>query len=273
MDLVQEQRRRNAAADETWQLYAPHRTQVTQLIRSAASPMPRSICLLGAGNLNDIDLSAFAEFQQITLVDVDATAVRRGLIRQAGCDDARFEVIAPFDVTGAFTELESIKQNNELDRCLSRLMQTPDLGEHENFSVVASVGLLTQLIDAVGRTVGESHPRFWEVVAAVRAQHLRLMLNLTSPGGAAVLVTEVVSSTSCPELLSMSESELPELLRREISAKNFFTGTNPAALQHLLHTAPGIAGELSDVRFTEPWLWQFLARTYAVYGVTMRKRS
>ena len=153
------------------------------------------------------------------------------------------------------------------------LRQPPDLSVIGTCDVVASVGLMTQLIDAVVKSVGESHPRFWEVVSAIRLQHLLLMLQLTQSNGAAVLVTEVVSSKSCPALLSVNEVELPSLLMKEIAARNFFTGTNPAALQQLLPTELRVASQLVRIEFSAPWLWQFIARTYAVYGVVLRTNA
>lgn len=279
MDLIQEQARRNTEADAAWELYAPHRERVTQLLLDARMLAGNRLCLLGAGNLNDIDLAGVSSaFREIVLVDVDAAAVRRGLTRQGFAEDARFRVVAPVDVSGVFSELTAMAserpvREDAIDRCLQMLIHVPDLGEPLRGDVVASVGLLTQLIDGVLRSIDESHPRSWELVSAVRTQHLRLLLELTVPGGAAALVTEVVSSDSCPALLSVRENGLPELLRREINARNFFTGTNPATLQHLLRMDAAFANQLADVRFTEPWLWQFLARTYAVYGVTLRKRG
>ena len=278
MDLIHEQQRRNWLADETWALYSAHRERVTRMLLEARTGSAERLCLLGAGNLNDFDFGALlAAFREIVLVDVDAAAVQRGLARQGLTGDVRIQVAAPLDVSGAFAELTVIESGQldeaVIDRCLRMLAQTPDIGWQGRCDVVASVGLLTQLIDGVTRTIGESHPRIWDVVSALRTQHLRLMLELAAPGGAAVLVTEVVSSDSCPALMSVGEHELAELLRREISARNFFTGTNPAALQQLLRTEAVLAEQLADVRFSEPWLWQFLARTYAVYAVTMRKRT
>ena len=279
MDLIQEQVRRNTEADATWMLYAPHRERVTQLLLNARTSTGERLCLLGAGNLNDLDLTALSSaFREIVLVDVDAAALRRGLSRQGFAEDARFRVMAPTDVSGVFAKLAQMKNDQQvrdeaIDSCLRTLTQPHGLGEHVRYDVVASVGLLTQLIDGVIRSVGESHPRSWELVSAVRTQHLRLMLELTVPGGAAVLVTEVVSSDSCPALLSVGESDLPDLLKREIAAKNFFTGTNPTALQQLLRTETGLTEQLANTRFAEPWLWSFLARIYAVYALTMRKRG
>ncbi|GDY07927.1 hypothetical protein LBMAG52_14130 [Planctomycetia bacterium] len=279
MDLIQEQARRNTEADATWSLYAPHRERVTRLLLDARAPTGERLCLLGAGNLNDLDLAALSTaFHEIVLVDVDVAALRRGLSRQGFAEDARFRVVTPTDVSGVFAKLAQMENDQQvsdeaIDSCLRTLAQPHGLSEHVCYDVVASVGLLTQLIDGVIRSVGESHPRSWELVSAIRTQHLRLMLELTIPGGAAVLVTEIVSSDSCPALLSVDEGGLPELVRREVAARNFFTGTNPAALLQLLRTEISLAEQLASTWFAEPWLWQFLARTYAVYALTMRKRG
>lgn len=275
MDLIAEQCRRNVAADNSWTRYSAHRERVTRTLLDARTASAERLCLLGAGNLNDFDLAALlTAFREIVLVDVDAEAMERGRSRQGLAEEARIQVVAPVDVSGVFAELTEIAKGPAdeatLDHCLRTLAQPPDFGWKGSCDVVASVGLLTQLIDGVMRTIGESHPRAWEVVSALRTQHLRQLLELVVPGGAAVLVTEVVSSDSCPALLSVGEHDLSELLRREIDARNFFTGTNPSALQQLLRTEVRLAGQLASVRFSEPWLWTFLARTYAVYAVTLR---
>ena len=74
------------------------------------------------------------------------------------------------------------------------LQQPPTLSSIGTCDVVASVGVMTQLIDAVVKSVGESHHRFWDVVSAIRLQHLLLMLQLTRGNGAAVLVTEEIEN-------------------------------------------------------------------------------
>ena len=277
--LSNEQSRRNIEADAAWTLYEPHRRRVTQLLinaRSQSSTATR-LCLLGAGNLNDFDLTLLlAVFTEVVVVDVDIHSLERGLARQGFSNDRRIQVVAPADVSGIFAELSSISPgqpaNAELiERCLMTLQQPPTLSSIGTCDVVASVGVMTQLIDAVVKSVGESHHRFWDVVSAIRLQHLLLMLQLTRGNGAAVLVTEVVSSNSCPSLLSVNEADLGALLMKEIAARNFFTGTNPAALQQLLQTEPRLVSQLSRIEFSSPWLWQFIARTYAVYGVVVRK--
>ncbi len=277
--LRQEQFRRNAAADDAWALYASHRQRVTALLGDATKVSAERLCLLGPGNLNDIELaSLLLKFREIILIDIDAKSLQRGVTRQGFRSDGRIRLLAPVDVTGAFTELSRLTPATAadsvlVDECLRLLDRIPEIGELPSCDVVASVGLLTQLIDAVVRSVGETHARFWNLASAVRAQHLRLMLELTQPGGAAVLVTEVVSSDTCLALKSIDEADLPGLLHREISAGNFFTGMNPAALRHLLETDVRFVEQLEGVRFIQPWLWPFFARTYADYAVVLHKQS
>jgi hypothetical protein len=275
--LSQEQSRRNVEADEAWELYETHRTKVTQLLLAARTNGAKRLCLLGAGNLNDVDLATLmSEFSELVVVDADLSSLKRGLARQGFQNDDRVQIIAPSDVTGIFTELSSMQlgqsANDEvIERCLIALQEPPIWNEIVPCDVVASVGLFTQLIDAVVRSVGESHPRFWDVVAAVRRQHLLLMLTLTQAAGAAVLVTEVVSSDSCSTLCSIAEVDLKSLLMQEIAARNFFTGTNPATLHQALQTDPQLTSQLAHIEFSSPWRWQFIARIYAVYGVVLRK--
>jgi hypothetical protein len=276
--LSQEQLRRNLAADDTWTLYAPHRERVTRWLQRSHRSADDRLCLLGAGNLNDVDLRRLLpEFREIVLVDLDESALERGLERQGVVGDPRIQRIAPADVTGAVAEFAKLKlgtaADDEITHCQSLLARTPRLSHLGQFEVVASVGLLTQLIETVVLSIGNAHPQFWPTVSAMRAQHLRVMLGLTAPGGSTVLVTEVLSSDTCPELLSVNVSDLGALLQREIAARNFFTGTNPAALRHFVLNDPVLGSEVSDVRVSEPWLWPFLVRTYAVYGATIEKRG
>ena len=127
--LSEEQSRRNKEADATWALYEPHRRRVTQLLLNARSQTqtqssaPSRACLLGAGNLNDFDLSALMTvFAELIVIDVDVESLQRGLVRQGFSGDRRIQVVAPADVTGIFADLSSMQPgqpaNAELiERC------------------------------------------------------------------------------------------------------------------------------------------------------------
>ncbi len=107
--LSQEQIRRNIAADNTWTSYASHRTQVNSILKNACGHPSDRIMLLGAGNLNDVELSALLEsFAKVTLVDLDSDAVLRGVARQGITGDPRIQIRTPIDLTGAFEDLSYI---------------------------------------------------------------------------------------------------------------------------------------------------------------------
>ncbi|MFT5326875.1 MAG: hypothetical protein ACI8P0_004758, partial [Planctomycetaceae bacterium] len=78
IDIEAEQRRRNEESRDAWHRYARHRERVTELLLGTVSDTSlecdstrtRRLCLLGAGNCNDVDLKRLAEtFDEIHLVD------------------------------------------------------------------------------------------------------------------------------------------------------------------------------------------------------------
>ena len=113
-------------------------------------------------------------------------------------------------------------------------------------------------------TLGEGHPRCLEMIAAVRIRHLRLLIETIRPGGRAVLITDFVSSVTCPGLAEVDEAELGEFAARLVRDRNFFTGLNPWVLQTLFTRDPWLAANVAGVRMTPPWLWHFPTRLYAV---------
>jgi hypothetical protein len=278
MDLAQLQVQCNAEAVDSWQLYSQHRSRVVALLLDTQRSGAGRLCILGAGNLNDVDLvTLLTTFREVVLIDVDRQAVERGVSQQGLTDDHRIRIIAPCDLSTVYEELSLVRlgrpdREELLGTCMSKLERTLDLGL-ASFDVVCSAGLLTQIIDSAGYAVGESDPMYWPLVSALRRQHLLLLLELTRPGGAAVLITEIVSSDTCPKLSSVSDVQLARLLQQEIAAHNFFTGTNPAAIGRLLRTDGRISRLLTDALLSSPWLWSFKTRTYATYGITMRRRG
>jgi hypothetical protein len=269
--------RHNLSTRDCWDGYARHRSNVTELINRASTSTDGSLCVLGAGNCNDLDLQQLQDtFSEIHLVDLDEDALSEGVNRQLQGERSKFQQYGNCDITGVIHLLanwsaSSPPTDEELDACLQELGQIPQLDLPNTFDVVASVCVLTQLFDSVVGTLGETHPRFVEFVTAIRTQHVRLMLDLLRPGGAGVLITDVVASTTLPQLLTMPDADLPETISRAINERNFFTGTNPAILQSLLHTQPEIAPQVSRVRLSTPWRWQLLNKVHAVYAIEVTR--
>ena len=267
----------NLSTRDCWDGYAHHRSIVTEMLMRASTADDGSLCVLGAGNCNDLDFQQLQRtFSAIHLVDLDDDALSDGVNRQLPLERSKFQQHGHCDLTGVIHLLADWSASRqptaeELDACLQELGQIPQLGLPNACDVVASVCVLTQLFDSVVGTLGETHPRFVEFVTAMRTQHVRLMLKLLRPGGVGVLITDVVASTTLPQLLTMPDSDLPQTIARAINERNFFTGTNPAILQSLFHTQPEIAPQVSHVRLSTPWRWQLLNKVHAVYAIEVTR--
>ncbi len=104
----------NIQGRDAWARFAPHRARVMRLLEGGGG----TLAVLGAGNFNDLDLTALQRsYDAIHAFDVDEESVRLAVERQA----ARVEVHAPLDLTAPL----------------------PQLGP---FDVVLSAGVLTQMI-------------------------------------------------------------------------------------------------------------------------------
>ena len=161
--------------------------------------------------------------------------------------------------------------NEQVDACVADVSRTGLLFGTNPYSVAASVCLLSQLIEFVSLTLGTNHHRFLDVLTCVRREHLRKLIDLAEPGGTVVLITDVVSSFTLPELAAAANSELPMLVGRAIAERNFFSGVNPFVIKQVLETDDPLASRLTDVRLSNPWLWDLGPRHYAVCALTAKR--
>ena len=279
--IQKEQIRRNALSVDCWQRYAGHRHQVTGLL--CELPLESStpaLCVLGAGNCNDLDLRQLAaRFATMHLVDLDGDAMHEGIQRQQLDDASGVQVLGSVDLAGLIDVLDDRTGDGSISEPrLHRFLQQPGPWIPRpleplagSFDVVASVCTLSQLIDSIGVSLGKNHPNFLELVFAVRRQHLQLMLALLRDGGRGVLVTDFVSSDTCPELVDASPERLPSLCVQLIQQHNFFTGLNPMAIVRLLSQDAAFQNQTADVRLTSPWCWRYVSRTYAVAAILVGK--
>lgn len=280
-DLSQEQRRRNRESVIGWDSYAPHRDIVTRLILDAGSDHDGSLTVLGAGNCNDLNLNQLAEaFKTVRLVDVDRASVEDGVIRQRHVPGGSSFSIDEADLSGIFPTLAALNEAEISEGQIQKLTELAEDAQPENLpapaDVVISTGLITQLVEATIKTVGTTHavdsgsPGV-QLIQAVRRRHLRLLSELTQPGGTAILITEVVSSDTAPEICHTPVARLPKVLAGCLAAGNFFTGLHPGILFSEL-SSKEFAPEFASVQAAAPWLWQFTARTYAVVAFVAQRR-
>jgi hypothetical protein len=277
--LIARQSETNRGTDGNWTFYSSHRARVTAMTVSALAGQPSGrLCILGAGNCNDIMLAEVARHaSEIHLVDADGAALERGLTRalerrpSSEHDTAQLVPHAGVELTGLVpfqmdASPESINANVE------RALAGPTLTIGQPFDAIVSAGLLTQLISLPAHTLGEGHRGLTPMVLAVRTGHLRLLARLLHPGGHAVLVTDVVSSDTTPGLTEAADEALPNLLFEALAQRNFFTGVNPKTLLTLLHNDPLLAATVTESSLLGPWRWQVgPARSYLVVALTFRR--
>lgn len=278
MDFIsEEQIRRNRDSRSGWELYTEHRQNVTGLLGQhvPAANVPQSrLCVFGAGNCNDLDLHRLRNrFHEIHLIDLDGAALLAGCEAQGVDNDPHIIRHGELDVTGLMPLItqwrpERPPPDNQVQAALQRASEPQSLGlTLQSFDVVASTGLLTQLIEAINLTLGPQHPQYLNLITSVRLRHLRLLLELTRPGGMSWLLTELVSSLTCPELLTVTEDELMPLMVRCVTERNFFTGCNPSVIAQIYQHDPELKSAIQQLSTTRPWLWKFIYRVYAVYVV------
>jgi hypothetical protein len=267
----------NAESRDGWEVFRAHRARVTGLLRIPLAPGQSRLCVLGAGNCNDLALAALlAAYRELHLVDLDGEALTRGVARQGVLDHPAVHCHGGLDVTGVVDVLAAWSGqtpilDEELAACAAAPLQRVRPALPGPFDVVASTGLLSQLIHGIVGTAGEAHPRFLQALQAVRAGHLRLLADLVAPGGVGVLVCDVVSSESFPGLASTAEEWLPALLADLIRQRNFFHGINPAVVAEFLRADPVVGPQVAALEYVRPWLWDLGPRVYLVYALRFQK--
>ena len=256
----------NRQTRDAWKRCFSHRQRVTALLTAAAVRGGR-LCVLGAGNCNDVDLKELQKsFKEIHLVDLDPEAVAAGIDRQQPLMGGAVVTHAPFDLTGVLDRVRSDNGSGLLES-----IQRPTVGLPGPFDVVLSAGVLTQMFQSI-EEVGLSAEPTLRLVLALRHRHLDTLLELVTRGGASVLVSDVVSTATAPNLAICPEHGLPQRLAELIEASNFFTGANPSAIWQELNGNPLFVDRIAGIKVHDPWLWPVTAsRHYLTWALTLRR--
>jgi hypothetical protein len=208
-----------------------------------------------------------SRFREILLVDLDGEAVDSGVRAQLGDAAAGVRHLAG-DVTNAYPIFDDLihgrsRIDERIDELRRQLARPPLLvAAEEKFDCVLSACVLSQLIDAVGMAAGQTDPRYLELVLATRRQHLAAMLGLLAPGGTLILLTDFVSSVTCPDLSAIPDGQLPLYAATQIAAGNFFTGLKPQAVSQALSQL--LPAGCSPALVLPPWKWDLGPRLYLV---------
>ncbi len=270
--LQARQRENNRGTAGARTLFAGHRRRVTELVRAALPATGGRLCILGAGNCNDVELEVLARAcRTVQLVDVDGEALERAV---DGCPAAlrgRLVLRPGVDLTGVAGVLEALAGRAPADGEVARLVEVaraPAAPGEGRFDLVVSAAVLTQLVSAAVDALGSGHPRLDALALALREGHLRVLARLLRPGGRGLLVTDFVSSDTLPELAGAPEERLPGLMRQALAGRNFFTGANPVAIAAWLRADAAAGGPWREPSLSGPWRWRLTpGRAYLVAAV------
>jgi hypothetical protein len=274
--LFAEHQRRNQTTQNAKALFEPHRQRVMQLLKQIGGPTPGRLCVLGAGNCNDLDLvELLAVFQEIVLVDLDQSAPQCAIAATIPSNAYhRVRVADITDVTGIFERLQAAESkdlNADATNDLLKLLTADPQIPGSPFDCIVSTCLLSQLIDSLVLALGTNHPSIISMILAIRKQHLRTLVQSLVPDGRGLLVFDFVSSHSLPNLMQIDDCHLNQSLVEAINAKNFFTGLNPFVVQAELHQHPDFAGRITDIRLHPPWRWDIGKKQFAVSAISFRR--
>jgi len=263
----------NASSRGQWEGFAGHRGRISALLGAAFGPGATRLCVLGAGNGNDLDLPALLRsHREVHLVDLDSEALSGAVSRQGVADHPGLRLFGGLDVTGILDAVATWSPTAPIPPAdLEALAAWPAgrvaLALPGPYDVVASTCLLSPLVGNAFHAVGEGHPQFAAAVRAIRTGHLRLLTRLTAPGGTALLVTDVASTDTLPGLASVPDHALAGLFPRLAREGRFFHGVDPSDVLAVLRQDPSPAA----LEPLPPWRWNLHGRVYLVWAVRCRR--
>jgi len=275
-DPRRRQARFNAGSRGQWSGFEGHRREVSALLGPEGRPGISRLCVLGAGNGNDLDLPALlASHREVHLVDLDPTALDHAAGHQAVAGTPALRCFGGLDLTGLLDAIAGWSPTTPIGpRDLEALVEWParrvGLALPGPYDVVASTCLLSPLIGNASVALGERHPRFEAVVGAIRLGHLRLLAGLTAPGGTSVLISDVTSTDHHPTLASAPDASLPSLLARLCREGGLIRGVNPAEVIAAIRGDPALSARVAGLEPVRPWRWRLFAREYLVWAVRCR---
>ncbi|HEX3775973.1 MAG TPA: hypothetical protein VHV51_15985 [Polyangiaceae bacterium] len=263
---------------DDWALYAGHRAHFTRALLSCARGPGARLCVLGAGQCNDIDLEQLAEaFSEIHLVDLDPSALAAGVSRQSVAIRPRIFPHSPLDLSPLTPKRAGKWQRKAPTRAELEAAETATLATLRArlpgpFDVVASACVLTQMAFALRQAIGERHAALGAIRASIIATHLRTLVELTKLGGSCLFTSDLVSSTTYPLDSLSPDRSLNELMHEIVREGASYHAANPKLIREMLHHDLILAEHAGEPEELDPWLWTGpLGRTYLVYALRLAR--
>jgi len=271
--LVARQLRLNRETLDNWRLYRSHREAVADLICQPPQPASARLCILGAGNCNDLNLARFSgRFAQVHLVDLDRQAMAKGVQRQSPLATGRISLHGGIDLTGILKTLATWERyrpgRESIAHCIREARAFAGLPFPGRFQVAASMCLLSQIIDSIVSVTGSGAvPK--ELVNTLRQRHLRLLAELLLPGGVGYLVTDFALERGGAR---PARQILPEPDSAAGAPGDAFLGLNPGELRESVSNDAVLRHQVRHARVSPSWLWrQNPRRTLRVCAVSFQR--
>ncbi len=265
----------NAMSDGSWDAFANHRLHVTALLldqhqrivkptRSEPAWTPRgTLCLLGAGNSNDVDMrKLLRRYERIELVDIDDAALARGIARQFSTADDRVRPHGGIDLFGVepndgHATMVHSGADGRVDGYVAHVAGGAHAAAPSRAHVAATIHalarghvaatmrtLLSRRCDVVSAMsflpmlvlelqkhlgleqmpVGDATHDWDEALDALCESYLRSLIAAVRPGGAVVHVSTLVVRRGVNANDTFSEATV---LREHVERGDFFPATNP----------------------------------------------
>lgn len=261
---------------------AGHRERLTALIlEQAPAGGSGRLCLLGAGNTNDVDLSRLlGAFREVHLADIDREALGRAVARLTDAERARVHLHAPLDLSGMFDDFDGWRASaarlggDAAERAAAVRAAAGRVAARlpGPFETVVSCCILTQIQLSLLELVGDRDPAFPVLRAALSAIHVRTLAALIAPRGTGLLATDMTSSATYPLDTLPPDTDLAKLFDDLLAAGNIIYVSHPGLLSAEVRRDPELSAALT-VRFPlGPWLWQNGPDlTYLVYALELKR--
>jgi hypothetical protein len=256
--------------------YDGHRGRLMRLV--GAVQRGSGVCVLGAGNGNDLDLPFLLRtFGDVHLVDVDGEALARAVADLSAAQRAQITLHAGLDLSGCLDRIDDwgdrLPDDGALTAFAAEAAARIGRAIGRTFDVVLSACLLSQLCHPLQNALALPLPDWQRLFATVTRLHLATCAALTDPGGSTVIACDVLcqAGAALEAFRARTRDEtLGEALVRAVESRTIVPDPDPRALQRLLASA-AFSDVVDRVHVTEPWLWDLGATAQVVYGVVFRR--
>lgn len=275
--LAAAQAKYNRSTRDHWDHFSQHRRQVTELLLPSGLTSGGRLCVLGAGNCNDLELPQLLDsFERVDLVDIDNDALQAAAERQSVREHPRLGLHGGVDLT-AVAPLMALWPEKppgplQFRQVLKTLDSAPLPAIGGPFDVILSPCVLSQICLYATDTLGRSHPRRRELRDAIRRRHLRQMVEWLSPGGTGILVIDLATTERLGTLVQSHRDRLEEVANRTVARSNHFPGLDPESLRAGLMADPHLRGLVANIQQIPPWLWTLGPnKSFLVYALRFRR--